>query len=73
MAVASPEDDGRLMHDTAVVMALSFYRNAQQVALNQCIKKYGAQGECVVETTYCAESEYYSGTARTIWNRLKSC
>ncbi len=36
------------------------------------MKKYGTQGKCVVETAYCTESEYYGGTVRTMWNRLKS-
>ena len=72
VAVAFPKNDGRLMHDTAVVMTSPFYRNAQQAALNQCMKKYGTQGKCVVETAYCTESAYYGGTVRTMWNRLKS-
>lgn len=71
VAVAYPQSQGRLTPENAVVITSPLFRNVHQTAMNQCAKKYGSQGRCKIETVYCTASDYYGGTLKTIWNRLK--
>ena len=72
IAVAYPKSEGRLTTNNAVVITSPRFKSVHQVALNQCIKKYGSQGQCGLETVYCTSSAYYGGTVKTLLNRLKS-
>ena len=72
IAVAYPKSEGGLTTNNAVVITSPRFKSVHQVALNQCIKKYGLQGQCGLETVYCTSSAYYGGTVKTLLNRLKS-
>ena len=72
IAVAYPKSEGKLTTNNAVVITSPRCKSVHQVALNQCIKKYGSQGQCGLETVYCTSNAYYGGTVKTLLNRLKS-
>lgn len=72
VAVAYPKAENRLTPDNIVAITSSRFKSVHQVALNQCMKKYGTSGECALETVYCTSSDYYGGTVKTLWNRIKS-
>lgn len=52
VALAYPKALGALRVDNAVVITSPRFTSVHQVALNQCIKKYGVQGQCGLETVY---------------------
>ncbi|WP_253453468.1 DUF4189 domain-containing protein [Neisseria perflava] len=72
VALAYPKAAGKLSPDNAVVITSPYFKKVHQIALNQCVKKYGSAGQCALEIVYCTDSSYYGGTVKTIWNRLKS-
>ncbi len=71
VAVAYPKAESRLSNDNAVIITSPYFKSVHQVALNQCIKKYGTAGRCGLETVYCTASDYYGGTLKTLLNRFK--
>lgn len=71
VALAYPKALGALRVDNAVVITSPRFTSVHQVALNQCIKKYGAQGQCGLETVYCTSSSYYGGAVRSLIQNLK--
>lgn len=72
VAVAYPKAQPRMTPENAVVITSPRFKSVHQIALNQCISRYGTQGQCALETVYCTASDYYGGTFKTLLNRLKS-
>ena len=60
------------LHNTCIALAYPKAQGVHQTALNQCIKKYGTQGQCGLEIAYCTSADLYGGQVRAFWNRLKS-
>lgn len=71
VALAYPKALGAMRVENAVVITSPRFTSVHQVALNQCIKKYGVQGQCGLETVYCTSSSYYGGTVRSLIQNLK--
>ena len=71
VALAYPKAGGGVRTGNAVVITSPRFTSVHQIALNQCIKKYGAQGQCSLETVYCTSSAYYSGTVSSLIQHLK--
>ncbi|HEZ4532360.1 TPA: DUF4189 domain-containing protein [Neisseria meningitidis] len=71
VALAYPKALGVMRVENAVVITSPRFTSVHQVALNQCIKKYGVQGQCGLETVYCTSSSYYGGTVRSLIQNLK--
>ncbi|EEZ75195.1 hypothetical protein NEILACOT_04752 [Neisseria lactamica ATCC 23970] len=71
VALAYPKALGAMSVENAVVITSPRFTSVHQVALNQCIKKYGVQGQCALETVYCTSSSYYGGTVRSLIQNLK--
>lgn len=71
VSLAYPKALGAMRVENAVVITSPRFTSVHQVALNQCIKKYGAQGQCGLETVYCTSSSYYGGAVRSLIQHLK--
>ena len=71
VAVAYPKAESQITPENAVVITSPRFNRVHQFALNQCMKRYGSQGQCALETVYCTASDYYGGTVKTLLNRLK--
>lgn len=72
IAVAYPKAMGKLTAQNVVAITSPRFKTVHQIALNQCIKKYGSQGQCALETVYCTSETYYQGTVKTLWEKIKS-
>ena len=55
---------GKLTAQNVVAITSPRFKTVHQIALNQCIKKYGSQGQCALETVYCTSETYYQGTVK---------
>ncbi len=71
IALAYPKAQGGLTAENVVAITSPRFKSVHQTALNQCIKKYGTQGQCGLEIAYCTSADLYSGQVRAFWNRLK--
>ncbi|MCF7521797.1 DUF4189 domain-containing protein [Neisseria sp. ZJ106] len=72
VAVAYPKSQpGGISAANAVVITSPLFKNVHQIALKQCLAKFGTQGQCALQTVYCTASDYYGGTFKTLLNRLK--
>lgn len=71
VALAYPKAEGRLTTDNAVMITSPRFKSVHQIALNQCIKRYGTQGQCGLETMYCTSSAYYGGAFQSLIQRFK--
>ena len=72
IAVAYPKAMGKLTAQNVVAITSPRFKTVHQIALSQCIKKYGSQGQCALETVYCTSETYYQGTVKTLWEKIKS-
>lgn len=72
VAVAYPRAHKRLTTENAVVISSPLFTTLHQTALNQCSKKFGTEGQCGIEASFCTSSDYYGGAMKTLWNRIKS-
>ncbi|WP_416192277.1 DUF4189 domain-containing protein [Neisseria sp. CCUG12390] len=71
-AVAYPRAHQRMTTENVVVISSPLFKSLHQTALNQCAKKFGTQGQCAIEASFCTSSDYYGGAIRTLWSRIKS-
>lgn len=71
VAAAFPSAENKITPDNAVVISSPRFKSVHQLALTQCMKKYGTQGQCDLKTVYCTSSDYYGGMVKTLLNRLK--
>lgn len=71
VAVAYPRAQNRMTAENAVVISSPLFKNVHQAAVNQCAKKFGTQGQCAVEASYCTASDYYGGALKNLWNRIR--
>ncbi|ASK28577.1 DUF4189 domain-containing protein [Neisseria chenwenguii] len=72
IAIAYPAAQHRMTDENVVAITSPLFSNVQRLALSQCTKKYGSQGNCELQTAFCTDKNYYGGTVRNLWNRLKT-
>lgn len=71
-AVAYPRAHNRMTTENVVVISSPLFSNVHQTAINQCLRKFGSEGRCAIEASFCTASDYYGGAVKTLWNRIKS-
>lgn len=72
VAVAYPHAHNRMTTDNLVIISSPLFKSVHQTAINQCAKKFGTEGQCAIEASFCTASDYYGGAVKTLWNRIKS-
>ena len=71
VAVAYPRAHNRMTTENVVVISSPLFKNIHQTAITQCSKKFGTEGQCAIEASYCTSSDYYGGAIKTLWSRIK--